>query len=94
MKHHKVKDVWKHKPDALPLPDAPSTGAKRKKGPLEKASKKHLWDLLHQSRKDLLLKVRWLDFGWASTDASTCSQIVRDAGKMEEIILELERRME
>jgi hypothetical protein len=99
MKHHKVKGVWKHKPDALPLPDAPSTGARKKKGPLEKASKKHLFDLLHQGRKEIHLRMKWLGtrslgslFEFHMTEWCT-EDIDKQCEKMDKVVLELERRM-
>jgi hypothetical protein len=108
MKHHKVKGVWKHRPDALPLPDAPSTGAKRKRGPLEKMSRKHLFDLAKQAFKELDLDVKYLAMqgiptrhlsgpGWVSADCDfaewACERLEKQAGKMERFVLELERRM-
>jgi hypothetical protein len=97
MKHHKAKGVWAHRPDEVPLPDSPSTGAKRKKGPLEKASKKHLFDLLHQGRKDLLLEIRFihLDDGWWRSIfiEGAVKQIEQKCNQLEKLILELERRM-
>lgn len=109
MKHHKAKGVWAHKPDALPLPDAPSMGPKRKKGPLARLSKKHLWDLLAQNKKEMLHQVDRLFIrgipkaqesgsGWVSADCwfaeLYCDGIIQNADAMEGLIKELEGRMD
>lgn len=92
MKHHKVKGVWKHRPDALPLPDAPSTGARKKKGPLEKASTKHLWDLAKQRVKDIRLHFRWVRYNPSFMLDGNLQWIIRDCNNLDSVLLELERR--
>lgn len=101
MKQHKDRGVWAHKPDALPLEDAPSMGAKRKKGPLGGLSKKHLWDKLKQEKKELERSVESLsgrgfsDLKGFELDMTewALSSIVSKAEAMDGLINELEGRM-
>jgi hypothetical protein len=108
VKHHKAKDVWSHRPDALPLPDAPSTGTRRKKGALEKASKKHIWDMIHQEQKVLRRDFKTLERVGLPTRYNVgenavsgdyyfalwaAEWMIASCTKMEKLVLELERRM-
>jgi len=108
MKQHRDKDVWRHRPDELPLVDGPSMGSRRKKGPLQKAGKKRLGDLAKQAYKDLALDVKYLAShgipfrrlsgrGWVSADCDfaewACDRVIKSADKLEEVIKEMERRM-
>lgn len=59
MKHHKVKGLWRLRPDKLPLEDKPSTGSSKR---LKRKSPKHLMDLLRFGIKELTMYARWVTF--------------------------------
>ena len=105
MKQHRDKDMWRHRPDALPLPDAPSNGVKRKKGALQKQSKKHLLDTAKQAFKELKMSVKHLVYrgiptkhvqGSWSADCDfaewACDSVITKCKKMDEVLRELEGR--
>lgn len=106
MKHHKVKGVWRHKPDAVPLADRPSSGTSRKN---KKVSTKHLWDRLRQALKEANGAVAYLSVhgiptvyekgpGWVSGDCwfveSSLSLLDDAVKRMVELTEALESRMQ
>lgn len=96
MKHHKAKGVWRHRPDEVPIPDGPSTGSRVKKGPLSKAGNKQLWDLAKQGVKNLGLKFKWIVYSPVSfvfSQEFNLKSLEADCSKLEDVLLELERRM-